>query len=71
MENQYQINEDDLLYFINTNVITYAEHKKGLSIKKLLVDTLGNYYMYYCGKIILKTTNMLVALNEYNAINLI
>jgi hypothetical protein len=71
MENENQINEQDLLHFINTNVITYAEHKKGMSIKKLLVDMTGNYYVYYCGNITLKTSNMVVALNEYNNIKLI
>ena len=71
MENQHQISEEELLHFINTNVITYAEHKKGMSIKKLLVDMIGNYYIYYCGKITLKTSNMLVAFNEYNNIKLI
>jgi hypothetical protein len=71
MENEHQINEQELLHFINTNVITYAEHKKGMSIKKLLVDMIGNYYVYYCGNITLKTSNMLVAFNEYNNIKLI
>jgi hypothetical protein len=71
MENQHQISEEELLHFINTNVITYAEHKKGMSIKKLLVDMTGNYYLYYCGNILFKTTNMLVALTEYNNAKLI
>jgi hypothetical protein len=71
MGNEHQITSKDFLHFINTNVVTYAEHKKGLSIKKLLVDMIGNYYIYYCGNIILKTSNVIVALNEYNNIKLI
>lgn len=71
MKNENQINEQHFLHFINTNIVTYAEHKKGLSIKKLLVDMIGNYYIYYCGNIILKTSNIVDALNEYNNIKLI